>query len=63
MAILRKAGTKSKSIIQNVDVKSSNVSSSVSGNLDLINSQVFNKTYDYINIKNAVRILEIFSLF
>ena len=42
-------------------VTSSNVSSSLNGNINLIKSQVAQKTNDYINIKNAVNILEIYS--
>ena len=40
---------------------SSNVSSSVSGNMDLIQSQINQKLNDYINVKNAVKILETYS--
>lgn len=42
-------------------VSSSNVSSSLNGNMNLIKSQVTQKTNDYINVKNAVNILEIYS--
>ncbi len=35
---------------------SSDVSSSVSGNMDLIQYQINKKSNDYINVKNAVRI-------
>lgn len=42
-------------------VTSSNVSSSVSGNINLIQSQINQKTNTYINIKNAVNILETYS--
>jgi len=42
-------------------VTSSNVSSSLNGNINLIKSQIAQKTNDYINIKNAVNILEIYS--
>ena len=42
-------------------VTSSNVSSSLNGNINLIKSQVAKKNNDYINIKNAVNILEIYS--
>jgi len=44
-----------------VGIPSSNVSSSVSGNFDLIQAQINQKTNEYINIKNAVNILETFS--
>lgn len=40
---------------------SSDVSSSVSGNMNLIQYQIDKKTNDYINIKNAVKILEQYS--
>ena len=39
----------------------SNVSSSLSGNMDLIQAQINEKTNDYINIKNAVKILETYA--
>ena len=42
-------------------VTSSNVSSSLNGNINLIKSQIAQKTNDYINIKNAVNILDIYS--
>lgn len=42
-------------------ITSSNVSSSLNGNMNLIKSQVSQKTNDYINVKNAVNILEIYS--
>ena len=42
-------------------VTSSNVSSSLNGNMNLIKSQIAQKTNDYINVKNAVNILEIYS--
>jgi hypothetical protein len=42
-------------------ITSSNVSSSLSGNIKLIKSQTINKNVDYINVKNAVKILENYS--
>jgi hypothetical protein len=42
-------------------VTSSNVSSSISGNMNLIQSQIKQKTNEYINVKNAVKILEKYS--
>ena len=42
-------------------ITSSNVSSSLSGNMRLIKSQTINKNVDYINVKNAVKILENYS--
>lgn len=51
----------SKSTIVTSGITSSNVSSSLSGNMSLIKSQIKEKTNDYINIKNATRILEKFS--
>ena len=42
-------------------VTSSNVSSSVSGNIDLIQAQINQLTNTYINVKNAVNILETYS--
>ena len=50
-----------KPIAHATAAKSSNVSSSLSGNMPLIQSQINLKTNDYINIKNAVRILENYS--
>jgi len=47
-----------KPIAVATSAKSSNVSSSLSGNMSLIQSQINLKTNSYINIKNAVRILE-----
>ena len=44
-----------------VGVPSSNISSSLSGNFDLIQAQINQKTNEYINIKNAVNILETYS--
>jgi len=43
------------------NAKSSNVSSSLSGNMPLIQSQINLKTNSYINIRNAVKILETYS--
>jgi len=42
-------------------ITSSNVSSSLSGNMRLIKSQIDNKNVDYINVKNAVKLLENYS--
>jgi len=42
-------------------ITSSNVSSSLSGNMRLIQSQIKNKNVDYINVKNAVKLLEKYS--
>jgi len=50
-----------KNVVTTSDAKSSNVSSSVSGNIDFIQSQLNMKTNNYINIKNAVKILENYS--
>jgi len=50
-----------KPIAHATAAKSANVSSSLSGNMPLIQSQINLKTNDYINIKNAVRILENYS--
>jgi len=50
-----------KSVVATTGVTSSNVSSSVSGNMNLIQSQIQEKTNEYINIKNAVNILEKYS--
>ena len=50
-----------KPIFTITGVTSSNVSSSLSGNMDLIKAQINEKNNDYINIKNAVRILEKYS--
>ena len=50
-----------KSNITITGITSSNVSSSVSGNMNLIQSQIKEKTNEYINIKNAVNILERYS--
>ena len=47
-----------KSYITNTGITSSNVSSSVSGNINLIESQINEKKNTYINTKNAVQILE-----
>lgn len=51
----------SNTIISQNEIVSSNVSNSLSGNMDLIKSQVNNKLNDYINIKNATKILEVYS--
>ena len=40
-----------------ISAKSSNVSSSINGNMELIQQQIAQKTNDYINIKNSVKIL------
>ncbi len=50
-----------KPVAHATSAKSSNVSSSLSGNMPLIQSQINLKTNDYINIKNAVKILENYS--
>ena len=50
-----------KSTINNSGITSSNVSSSISSNMDLIQSQISEKTNEYINVKNAVKILEKYS--
>ena len=46
---------------QSTGITSSNLSSSVSGNMDLIQSQLNQKANNYINIRNAVKILEDYS--
>ena len=46
---------------QSTGITSSNLSSSVSGNMDLIQSQLKQKANNYINIRNAVKILEDYS--
>lgn len=50
-----------KVTINTSGVESSNVSSSLNGNMGLIKSQTLQKTNEYINVKNAVKILEIYS--
>ena len=50
-----------KPVAHATSAKSSNVSSSLSGNMPLIQSQINLKTNDYININNAVKILENYS--
>ena len=47
--------------VKPTNIKSSNVSSSLSSNMNLIQSQINLKTNDYINIKNAAKILESYS--
>jgi len=59
MAILKIPGDRTS--INTTGVESSNVSSSLSGNMDLIKSQTAQISKDYINIKNATRILENYS--
>lgn len=50
-----------KTVVKPTGAKSSIVSSSLSGNMDLIQSQINQKSNEYINIKNAVKILEVYS--
>lgn len=45
----------------NTGITSYDVSSSISGNMPLIQSQIKEKTNDYINVKNAVNILQKYS--
>jgi hypothetical protein len=51
----------SKTRITKSEVRSSDVSSSVSGNIQVIKSQINLKNNDYINVKNACKILESYS--
>jgi hypothetical protein len=44
-----------------INANSSNVSSSVNGNMNLIQQQIVQKTNEYINIRNSVKILEKYS--
>jgi hypothetical protein len=44
-----------------ISATSSNVSSSINGNMELIQQQIAQKTNDYINIKNSVKILSNYS--
>lgn len=44
-----------------ISANSSNVSSSVNGNMNLIQQQIAQKSNEYINIKNSVKILEKYS--
>jgi hypothetical protein len=53
--------TKSLTPTTSTIAQSSNVSSSVSGNMDLVQSQISQKSNTYINIRNAVQILDTFS--
>ena len=56
--------SKSSASFSNTDLTkavSSNISSSVTGNINLIQNQINLKSNDYINVKNAVKILENFS--
>ncbi len=50
-----------KSTISITGITSANVSSSVSGNMNLIQSQIKEKNNEYINTKNAVNLLEKYS--
>jgi hypothetical protein len=50
-----------KSTIVNTGKTSYDVSSSLAGNMSLIQSQILEKTNDYINVKNATNILEKYS--
>lgn len=59
MPVLKIANQKTTS--NNTAALSSDVSSSVSGNMNLIQYQIGQKSNDYINIKNAVKILEQYS--
>ena len=60
MPILRISSNKSPTSISS-GITASNVSSSVSGNMNLIQAQINQKNSDYINVRNAVKILETYS--
>ena len=49
-----------KTIVKPTSATSSLLSSSLTGNMNLIQSQINQKSNDYINIKNAVKILDVY---